>query len=226
MQGALPRLYAILDAELIARRELDLYGVAEAFRRAGVQLLQYRDKLSGPSEILKRAEQLRELFAGSGCILILNDWPALAVQAGWDGVHVGQGDMDIEAARHVVGPGRWLGVSTHTPQQLGDAERSSADYVAIGPVFATSTKVDAEAVVGLEGVRSARSLVTKPLVAIGGINRFNARAVIEVGADAVAVVSDLLSGPKPIEETTSSFLASLGQPAASASPGDILPRLL
>ena len=122
-------------------------------------------------------------------------------------MHVGQDDLSPESARRIVGPDRWLGVSTHNPEQLAAADKTSADYLAIGPSFATVSKANPDPVVGLEGVRRARELTRKPLVAIGGITRANARSVIEAGADAVAVISDLLLDPgKSAEE----FLRLLG----------------
>ena len=206
MRSPLPRLYAILDAEAVQRRGLDVLNTAMAFRRAGVKLLQYRDKIHQPSEILALARKVHAVFVGSGCMLILNDWPELAVEAEWDGVHVGQDDMMVEETRRIVGPERWIGLSTHNARQMQEAQATSADYLAIGPVFPTSTKTDAEAAVGLSAVRSARLLTTKPLVAIGGINRSIALSVLDSGADAVAVVSDLLSDSEAVEETTRSFL--------------------
>ncbi len=133
--------------------------------------------------------------------LIMNDRADLVLIAEFDGVHVGQDDLSPASVRKMIGPDRWLGVSTHNPEQLVEANQTSADYVAIGPVFATSSKEKPDPVVGLEGVRRARQLTRKPLVAIGGITRANAASVIEAGADAVAVISDLLRDPgKSAEE--------------------------
>jgi thiamine-phosphate pyrophosphorylase len=132
--------------------------------------------------------------------LIMNDRADLCLAAGFDGAHVGQGDLSPEAVRAIIGPERWLGVSTHNPEQLGEADLTSADYLAIGPVFATSSKDKPDPVVGLEGVRRARALTRKPLVAIGGITRANAASVIEAGADSVAVISDLLREPRKSAE--------------------------
>ncbi|HTS34234.1 MAG TPA: thiamine phosphate synthase [Candidatus Solibacter sp.] len=129
---------------------------------------------------------------GNGVRLIMNDRADLCLAADFDGVHVGQDDLSPQSVRAIIGPDRWLGVSTHNPEQLAEADRTSADYLAIGPVFATSSKANPDPVVGLEGVRRARSLTRKPLVAIGGITRANAASVIEAGADSVAVISDLL----------------------------------
>jgi thiamine-phosphate pyrophosphorylase len=113
---------------------------------------------------------------------------------------VGQDDLSPESVRKIIGPERWLGVSTHNPEQLREADSTSADYVAIGPVFATSSKDNPDPIVGLEGVRRARELTAKPLVAIGGITRANAASVLEAGADSVAVISDLSLEPRKSAE--------------------------
>ena len=117
-----------------------------------------------------------------------------------DGVHLGQDDLSPDGARRVIGPSLVLGVSTHNPEQLADADRTSSDYLAIGPVFATSSKRNPDPVIGLDGVRRARELTRKPLVAIGGITRDNAASVIAAGADAVAVISDLVREPRKSAE--------------------------
>src|SRR5208282_1991896 len=132
--------------------------------------------------------------------LIMNDRADLCLAAEFDGVHVGQDDLSPESVRKIIGPDRWLGVSTHNPEQLREADLTSADYLAIGPVFATSSKDKPDPVVGLEGVRWARQVTRKPLVAIGGIRRANAASVIEAGADSVAVISDLLREPRKSAE--------------------------
>jgi thiamine-phosphate pyrophosphorylase len=203
------RLYAIADAGVLAARGVALEDFARELRAAGVELVQYRDKVGSPQEVLRGAAVLREAMAGSGCRLILNDRADLAVLAGFDGVHVGQRDLEPEDARRVVGAERMVGVSTHTESQVRAAELSCADYVAIGPAFATGTKADAEQVVGLEGIRRARALTTKPLVAIGGITRANARSVIEAGADSVAVISGLLAPGESVEQVARDFLELL-----------------
>jgi thiamine-phosphate pyrophosphorylase len=190
-----------------------LYAIAEDFARglsaAGVGLVQYRDKAGSPQEVLRGAAVLREAMAGSGCQLILNDRADIAVLAKFDGVHVGQGDLSPEDALRVVGAGRQVGLSTHTDDQVRTAELNCANYVAIGPVFATGTKADTEPVVGLDGVRRARALTRKPLVAIGGITRANARSVIDAGADSVAVISALLAPDESVEKVARDFLELL-----------------
>jgi len=132
--------------------------------------------------------------------LIMNDRADLCLAAEFDGVHVGQEDLSPEAVRKLIGPDRWLGVSTHNPEQVREGDLTSSDYLAIGPVFATSRKERPDPVVGLEGVRRVRSLTHKPLVAIGGITRANAALVIEAGADSVAVISDLVKDPRKSAE--------------------------
>jgi thiamine-phosphate pyrophosphorylase len=202
----LPRLYPIVDAAVLQNRKYDLCEFADELRAAGVMFLQYRDKDGEPQRVLKNAELVRVAFVGSECRLILNDRADFTVLAGWGGVHVGQEDLSPEDARRVVGAGRWVGVSTHSDAQVRLAEASCADYVAVGPVFATGTKLDGEAVIGLEGVRRARALTTKPLVAIGGITRSNAHSVIDAGADSVAVISALIANGESVEKVARDFL--------------------
>jgi len=130
----------------------------------------------------------------------MNDRADMCLAADFAGVHVGQQDLSPESVRAIIGPDRWLGVSTHDPEQLREADLTSADYLAIGPIFATSSKDNPDPVVGLEGLRQARQLTRKPLVAIGGITRTNAASVLEAGADSVAVISDLLRDPRKSAE--------------------------
>ena len=202
------RLYGIVDAEMLGRRGVPVGSFARELRDAGVRLVQYRDKVGGPQEILLAAAEIAAVFADVDATLILNDRADLAVLAGW-GVHVGHRDLAPEDARRVVGAGRVVGVSTHNDAQVIAADAGEADYVAVGPVFATSTKVDAEPVIGLEGVRRARALTRKPLVASGGITRENARSVIDAGADSVAVIGGLLVMGMPVGEAAREFLKIL-----------------
>jgi thiamine-phosphate pyrophosphorylase len=205
----LPHLYPILDAELIAERNISLPCVASELRAAGVTLLQYRDKNGSPQEILRACAVLRKAFSSSPCRLILNDRADLAVLANFDGVHVGQGDLSPADARRIVGPDRIVGVSTHTYEQVRIADQSCADYIAIGPVFVTRTKRNPDPVVGLEGVRRARALTCKPLVAIGGIARHNARSITDAGANSVAVIAALFADGQTVEHVARDFLARL-----------------
>jgi len=201
----LPRLYAILDTSFFYDNQL-LCSAAEELLAGGVALLQYRNKAGNARQMLEQARELKRRLGGS-VKLIMNDRADLCLAAGFDGVHVGQEDLSAESARRVIGESLWLGVSTHNPEQVKEADKTSADYIAIGPVFSTNSKANPDRVVGLEGVRKARALTQKPLVAIGGINRANCRSVIEAGADSVAVISDLMREPRKAAED---FLRILG----------------
>lgn len=218
---SIPRLYAIVDAAFFSTTA-DLLAFADSLVLAGCTLLQYRNKNGNPRVMLEQARELNKRLTTNSQVpqksrdvgrprtpvrLIMNDRSDLCLAAGFDGVHVGQDDLSPESVRRIIGPDRWLGVSTHNPEQLQEADLTSADYLAIGPVFATASKEKPDPVVGLDGVRRARELTRKPLVAIGGITRANARSVIEAGADSVAVISDLLRDPRKSAEA---FLRILG----------------
>lgn len=203
----LPRLYPIIDKTTLDRRGITVCDFAQDLAAAGVGIVQYRDKFAAPQQVLEAGAKVAEAFAGRDCTLILNDRADLALLAGW-GVHVGQGDLPPADAKRIVGE-RIVGVSTHTDDQVIAADSTPADYIAIGPVFATSTKLDAEPVVGLEGVRRARALTRKPLVAIGGITRENARSVIDAGADSVAVISAIFQPGRTVRESVEDFLERL-----------------
>jgi thiamine-phosphate pyrophosphorylase len=194
----LSALYPILDSHYLpAAAEARAAFLETAWREledAGVTLVQLREKDTARDQIHEDARTL--LRSASGAMrLLLNDDAALAKQTGSAGVHLGQKDMAAGQARLLLGAQAILGVSTHTAAQVEAADRLPVDYIAIGPVFATSTKPDAEPVVGLEGVRAARALTRKPLVAIGGITLNNAANVREAGADSVAVISALFGDP-------------------------------
>ncbi len=153
--------------------------------------MQYRNKLEPAREMLSDARELRRLL-GREVTLIMNDRADLALAAGFHGVHVGQDDLSVESVRKIVGPEMIVGASTHNPEQLRLADQTSAGYLAIGPVFATASKANPDPVVGIDGVRAARQLTRKPLVAIGGVSPTNAKSVIEAGADSLALISALV----------------------------------
>jgi len=190
----LPRLYPILSLACFASRD-ELFSAAEELVAVGCTLLQYRNKSAHPCQMLDDAQELKRRI-GNSANLVMNDRADLAIAAGFNGVHLGQDDLPPEDARRVIGTELWLGFSTHNPEQVLAADKTSADYIAIGPVFATASKDRPDPVIGLEGVRHARELTRKPLVAIGGITRENCRMVIEAGADSVAVISGLLPDPR------------------------------
>jgi thiamine-phosphate pyrophosphorylase len=199
------RLYAIIDTAL-APRGVPL--VAEQLLRAGVRVLQYREKGTFRRQSWRECCALAELARSRNARFIVNDRADVALLCGADGVHLGQEDLPAEQARRLLGEGKIIGFSTHTVQQAREADRLPVDYLAIGPVFATTTKQRADPVVGLETVRAVRAAVRKPLVAIGGITLENAAAVIEAGADAVAVIRDLLVAPD-VEARARQFLERL-----------------
>jgi thiamine-phosphate pyrophosphorylase len=190
----LPRIYPILDVACVNEHG-DIFSFADSLAAEGCKILQYRNKDGTAREMLSDARELRRRL-GRNITLIMNDRADLAIAAGFDGVHVGQDDISVEAARRVLGPDRIIGASTHNPEQLATADRTSADYLAIGPVYGTRSKANPDPVVGIEGVRTARGLTGKPLVAIGGIQPANARALIDAGADSLAVISSLLPDPR------------------------------
>ncbi len=189
----LPRLYAIIDPAQAAGRSSG--EIAAALVAAGVRLIQLRDKHASSGELCVSALRVAECVRKAGGIFILNDRADVARAMDADGVHVGQDDLPVESARSLVGPGRLIGYSTHVLEQVRDADRSTADYIAFGPIFTTASKENPDPVVGLEGLREARKATRKPLVAIGGITLENARAVIEAGADSVAVIRALVDTP-------------------------------
>jgi thiamine-phosphate pyrophosphorylase len=191
-------LYAIVDAEGFADTG-SLVLFASELAHGGVTLLQYRNKIGNARLALDQARELKRRLPAQ-VKLIMNDRADLCMAAAFDGVHLGQEDLSPEGARKVIGPELWLGVSTHNPEQLREADATSADYLALGPVFATGSKQKPDPVVGLEGVRQARILTRKPLVAIGGITRANCRSVIDAGADSVAVIADLRVEPRKSAE--------------------------
>jgi len=192
MRLVLPRLYVILDAALITSPERDC---AASLAEAGVRLLQYRNKSASGRQYLESSRALAEALRPQGVSFFVNDRPDVAFLVGASGVHVGQDDLDVEQARRVVGNDKLVGVSTHNLEQFRQAAASSADYIAVGPVFNTSTKSNPDPVVGVDFIRKVRSLTDKPIVAIGGITLDRAAATIEAGADSVAVISGILSAP-------------------------------
>jgi thiamine-phosphate pyrophosphorylase len=179
--------------------------VAAALLAAGVRLIQLRDKRASSRELFSSAQRVAECVHQSEGRFILNDRADIARAVDADGVHVGQEDLPVEMARAILAPGRWVGYSTHVLEQVREADGSSADYIAFGPVFPTASKQNPDPVVGLEGLRQARQATRKPLVAIGGITLTNAQAVIEAGADSVAIIRGLV-GAEDIRKRAEEFL--------------------
>jgi thiamine-phosphate pyrophosphorylase len=170
---------------------------AKQLIEAGVRILQYRSKGGTAREMLEVSRSVAAVAAESHATFFVNDRPDVACLSGASGVHVGQTDLSVEDARAVIGANKWIGVSTHNEAQFRAAINTSADYVAVGPIFSTSSKENPDPVVGTEFIRRVRGLTAKPIVAIGGIRLQRVAEVIKAGADSVAVVSDILTAENP-----------------------------
>jgi thiamine-phosphate pyrophosphorylase len=182
----LPRLYAIADASFG-----DPVRIAEALFRGGAQLVQVRNKEASSGILLNQVERIMSI-APPGSLVIVNDRVDVARIARAGGVHLGQHDMPVAAARKILGPAVIIGVSTHSAEQAREAVTLPIDYLAIGPIFRTSTKKNPDPVVGIEGLRAVARLTAKPIVAIGGITLETSRDVFIAGAHSIAVIRDLL----------------------------------
>jgi thiamine-phosphate pyrophosphorylase len=217
-----PALYAILDAspEFAGPSKFSIFEIAERLAGAHVEVFQYRDKHGSARKIQETSAALIERLAnaGKGARLIVNDRADIAAIVGAGGVHVGQEDLSVEAARKICGGAVWVGVSTHNLEQLRAADATSADYIAVGPIFPTGTKVNPDPVVGLEFLRAARSVTRKPLVAIGGITVESASDVYRAGADSVAVIRDLMAAGDPASRARE-YLAIAKRVRAARSVG-------
>jgi thiamine-phosphate pyrophosphorylase len=185
--SSLPRLYGIADAAF--SNPVDL---ARALFDGGIRLLQLRNKSSNARELLEQVETIMAL-APVDATVIVNDRVDVAVLAEAAGVHLGQTDMPVLAARQILKKGRIVGISTHNKEQALEADKLPVDYIAVGPVFPTSTKMNADPVLGVEGLAAICRSVHKPVVAIGGIKLENAKTVLDAGAHSIAVIRDLLS---------------------------------
>ena len=188
----LPALYAIVDPLDTGRSPIDL---AAALLDGGARLLQLRLKVAPAREVLDVARAVRPLARQASALLIVNDRPDVARAAEADGVHLGQDDLPVAAARAVLGSGGIIGVSTHSVAEARAAAAAGADYLGVGPVFDTTSKVGALAARGLDLVRAVRDAVTLPLVAIGGITPGTAPDVRAAGAEAVAMIAALVRAP-------------------------------
>ncbi len=198
------RLYLVVDARP---------DVVEAALRGGVDAVQLRMKEAADDEVVEAGRELRLLCDTQGALLIVNDRPDLALACGADGVHVGQEDAPVSEARSIVGPDRIVGLSTHSPEQIAAPE--GADYIAVGPVFATPTKPGRPAV-GLALVREAARSARVPWFAIGGIDATSIDEVVAAGATRIAVVRAIADAPDPeaAARELASRLRRAGTPAA------------
>lgn len=189
-----PSLYAILDEQWM---KTPVVKCARELVAAGVELIQYRAKELSPRAYFATCSSLAEALANANTRLIINDRPDIAAMVGAGGVHVGQDDLAPTDARKICGSGRWVGVSTHNLEQVRAAAQAPVDYIALGPIFPTSTKKKADLVVGTSLIREARKLTRKPIVAIGGITLERAPEVYAAGANSIAVIRDLLDACDP-----------------------------
>lgn len=211
----LPRLYVILDPALLTIPETDC---AQQLAAAGVRLLQYRNKQASARELFESSQRLTSLLVPQGVTFVVNDRADVARAVEASGVHVGQEDLEPEDARLVMGREKLVGVSAHNEEQFRKAAATSADYLAIGPIFPTYSKSNPDRVVGLEMIRRVRALTKKPMVAIGGITLDRAAEVVRAGADTVAVISDILRAPDP-GKRAKQFLDILGAADPAAAGG-------
>ena len=202
-----PFIYPIVDTAVCSARRLDPVGLAEACFRAGARLLQLRAKDESSASALTLTDRLVAAARPFEARVIVNDRADLALMSGADGVHVGQEDLPIEAVRSVLGAHRTVGISTHTREQIDRALETSADYVALGPIFETDTKSTGYSARGLDLIAYATGR-GKPIVAIGGITLERAAEVIAAGASGLAVITDLLEGGNP-EARVRAYLRAL-----------------
>jgi len=189
------RLYLVTDRGLARGRSIAW--VAEAAVRGGVTAVQWREKSCPTSDFIELGRELKSLLAPLQVPLIVNDRVDIALEIGADGVHIGQHDMDPARARSLMGPGAIIGLSIETVEQARAAASLDVDYLGVGPVFATATKMDAASPLGLAGLVRIRAISRHPIVAIGGIGLENARQAIDAGADGVAVVSAICAADDP-----------------------------
>jgi thiamine-phosphate pyrophosphorylase len=205
----LPRFYPILDVATVSRHGLDVVSVAEQVLNGGARILQFRHKENFTRRLFEDLLRIAELCDESGALLVVNDRADIARLAG-AALHLGQDDLLPSDARSIVGSETPIGFSTHNEEQLRAAVLQPVDYVALGPIFGTASKQNPDPVVGIDELRRLRPMTTRPLVAIGGITRANAPAVIEAGADSVAIISDLFEETGDIRSRVKEWLDILG----------------
>jgi thiamine-phosphate pyrophosphorylase len=206
-QFRLPRVYPLTDVQLSG---VSHAGQVQLFALGGASLVQVREKHLTGMEFYEEAKAALAVAQRNGVKLIINDQLDVALAIRADGIHLGQDDFSPQSARALFHETAIIGYSTHNVNQAVAALKLPIDYLAIGPIFPTTTKADTSPVLGLEGLRAVRRAIGEfPLVAIGGITEANARAAIEAGADSVAVISALLSDPKRIIEMTRNLIQAL-----------------
>lgn len=207
MPFILPKIYPITDISITNLSHLEQ---VKQFIEGGAKLIQIRDKHSTPKEFYESAKAVMTFTCGRDVKIIINDRVDIALAVKADGIHLGQDDLPPQYAREILGEKAIIGFSTHNISQAIEAIKMPLDYVAIGPIFATSTKENPDPIVGVEGLKIVRKAIGDfPLVAIGGINSENAKDVLENGADSVAVISQVLQKPTKIAQTWQAFVKQL-----------------
>jgi thiamine-phosphate pyrophosphorylase len=199
----LPSLYAILDPEQTNGRSPEM--VVRQLLKGGVKMIQLRAKATSSRDFLELAQIARELTTPFGCKLIVNDRVDIALASAADGVHLGQEDLPLQIGRKLLGD-KIIGISTHNVDQAKEAEENGADYIGFGPMFGTSTKETGYSARGLEMLAELRAVVALPIVAIGGITETTVEDVWHAGADAAAMISDILKAEE-IAAKVSAILA-------------------
>lgn len=214
LRSSLAGLYVILDPSVCPGRSLAdiLVKVAEA----GTKVVQYRNKSASMKETYAEALALRKIAAARGVAFIVNDRCDLAMAVEADGVHLGQGDLPYGDARKIMGVGKVIGLSTHTPEQIREADRLKPDYVGFGPIFKPGSKQDHDPVVGVQGLQQVRRLTALPIFAIGGITVENVGDVMRAGANGVAVISAIVAAPDA-RQAVIDFAARMPPPVSPAS---------
>lgn len=197
MRDKISGLYAVIDSSCL--RPESFADAARALLSAGVRIIQARAKGLPSGELRAACEAVQKAAREYGAVFIVNDRVDIALMCGADGVHLGQDDIPVAEARRLLGASKIIGVSTHNAQEAAEAESDGADYISFGPIYPTKTKKDAQEPKGTPGLKEVRKAVGLPIVAIGGINEENMREVFAAGADAVAMISNLLAAPAPAD---------------------------
>lgn len=192
-------IYAITDSK--SGKEKNLLGYSEEILKAGVKILQYREKKMCTKEMFQNAKALRELTKKYNAIFIINDDISIALAVGADGIHVGQDDLPITEVRKLVGENMIIGLSTHSPEQGEKAVEDGADYIGVGPIFSTMTKENVCAPVGYQYLEYVEKNINIPYVAIGGIKSHNIEEILKRGAKRVAIVSEIVGAENSYEKT-------------------------
>jgi thiamine-phosphate pyrophosphorylase len=214
MKPIVSGLYVILDPASNPTRPLvDLLKEAA---EAGARLFQYRNKTASMKEAYEEACGLKAVAQDCSALFIVNDRCDLALAVDADGVHLGQDDLPYDYARRIMGPRKLIGISTHNPEQVKEADRLKPDYIGFGPIFKPGSKQDHDLIVGVEGLATVRPLTTLPLFAIGGITLDNAAAVCKAGADGIAVISAVMKA-KDVKAVVRQFVHQL----QSSRPGEL-----